>query len=207
MSKLNNYSNFIKESKEYISIPELNTISDLDKYLHHPYTTADIGGDDYKIIDNRDLTKKEWKLVNVYIYKFESCFILSEDVIIDRLTDVTDEGFLQIKIHKMLSPMNLNIKLTEFDARKEIKDINSLISMKRWYDNYTNIEIKPVHHILIENHGKNSRLPFDSKKIHQIIVNEVKPFFESYTDCKVEVDRGGDYSMSMKIIYPKVIII
>jgi hypothetical protein len=192
--KISRYNNFITESK--IDVPEFSSIEEID------------GLSSYKV-NNREFTPSEKKLVDDYISQFESVFLLDDETIKDILLDIDlIVPDIKMEINKVIViPESESEKstITEFEARNEIKDLNSLLYLKRWYDKFLTSEIEPFHSIIIQKSEEGGRKPFDNEAIYQFI-DEIKETFSSMVNCKVELDKGGSYSMSLKLIYPKTII-
>lgn len=154
---------------------------------------------------NRQLTPGESKLVDEYLSKFEYVFSISDDVIKDRLADLTDDYF-DLRMYKILQDASNSSSNTDINGREEIKDLRSLFALKRWYDHFLNKEVIPTHRIFItkpKDGVDKTEMVYDD--IYKMLSEEVKPFFESYTDCEVEIG-GGDYQIYIYIKYPKTII-
>lgn len=194
MSKILTYTNFINESK--IDVPEFFSFDELEELTS------------YKV-NNREFTNNEKELVNDYISQFEEAFLMDDETIKDVLLDIDlIVPDIKMKIKKVIIiPESGSGKptITEFEARNEIKDISSFLYLKRWYDKFLDIEVEPFHGIIISKSDDSGRKPFDNESIYQFI-DEIKETFSSMVDCKVEIDKGGAYSMSLKVIYPKTII-
>ena len=199
---IKNYLDFINEEwffnkeKKGIEVPELESLDDLEKY-------------DSQKVKNRPLSEGEKKLVNDYISKFEKVFLMSDELIRELLLDIDLIVYgTNIQIRKVISRGTTDITQgTEFSARDEIKDLLSLINLKRWYDEFTNIPIYPTHIIDITKKSDGKKLEFDNKSIHGHLKEILKDTFKSYCKCNIDLrGKGGPFHIGFKIAYPKATI-
>jgi hypothetical protein len=207
MKIIKNYKSFnVNESSKFNKTVDVPEISSIDDDIFN-YSTFDV--------NNRELTDKESKILNEYISKFEKVFTINKDVLNDILLDIdlinNTTRNLNIDIISALDPLSLDFRGCDFDAVNEIIDIKSFISLKRFYDKYTNIEINPVHYITISNdREKTDYLQFDNEAVYEylkMIKDTIKDYCKSKNGkCKVEIDKGGPYQVSVKVIYEKCII-
>jgi hypothetical protein len=151
----------------------------------------------------RELTNNELKLVDEYASKFEKAFLLTEEDIRNILLDIDlIDSSLKIKIRRFL--ILDKDHSVDFDARNEMKDINSFISLKRYYDNYTNKLVTPIDTITIKKESDYNK-SFDNIKVYEYL-EMIKGTLEDMCNCKVELEKGGPYQIELKIKYPKTII-
>jgi hypothetical protein len=194
------YIQFINENKitEAISLedlPELNSFDELDKISNKVNTTS----------SSRSLTDKEKKLLDEYCKIFESKFLLTHEQIREVLLDLDLIDNLSIDIQDILFKINdgKSVLTTDFNYRNEADNLSRLISMKRWYNNFSKLftyeTIRPSHLIIIE---KTPKSPFDNEKVYEYL-EMVKDTFEDMCECNVILDKGGAYSMQFRIEYPE----
>jgi hypothetical protein len=189
MKNIKNWKSFNETVKE--EIPE---ITSLDSNIFDTITFNKI---------NRELTDNELKLVDEYASKFEKAFLLTEEDIRNVLLDIDlIDSSLKVKIRRFLTLDKEHS--VDFDARKEMRDSNSFISLKRYYDNYTNKLMTPIDTISIRKESDYNK-SFDNIEIYKYL-EMIKGTLEDMCNCKVELDKGGAYQVSLKIIYPKTII-
>lgn len=156
---------------------------------------------------NRELTDNELKLVDEYVSNFEKVFLLNEEDIRNILLDLdlinNTTRNLNIKIERFL--VTDDNQGTSFEGRKEITNTDSFISLKRWYDRYTNKPISPIDLITIANKLDDKSITFDNIEVYKYI-EMIKGTIEDMCDCKVELEKGGPYQVQFRIKYPKTTI-
>lgn len=185
------YIEFINENHD---LPELNSFDELDEILNHNV------GFDY---NSRPLTDNEKKLLDEYCKRFENKFLLTNEQINEVLLnlDLIDNLSFEITNILIIVVDGKNDSITEFNFRDEVRDdVRGLISMKRWYNNFIGEMVRPVHSIIIQ---KNPKIPFDNYEKIIEYLEMVKEIFEDMCDCNVILDKGGKYSIQLKIEYPE----
>ena len=205
------YIQFINENRD---LPELNSFDEIDEIL-------DRSGFDY---NSRPLTDNEKKLLDEYCKRFENKFLLTHEQINEVLLDLDLIDNLSFEITNILikvvdgkvDPPNFDsngqqiykngmgdVTSTDFNYRNEVRDdVRGLISMKRWYNNFIGEMVRPAHSIIIQ---KTSKTPFDNEKVYEYL-EMVKETFEEMCECNVILDKGGKYSMQLRIEYPETTI-
>jgi hypothetical protein len=189
------YIQFINENRD---LPELNSFDDLDEIL--PSTSR--SGFEY---NSRPLTDKEKELLDEYCKRFESKFLLTHEQINEVLLDLDLIDNLSLEITNILIKVvdGKDVTSTDFNYRNEVKDdVRGLISMKRWYNNFIGEMVRPAHSIIIQ---KTTKTPFDNEKVYEYL-EMVKETFEEMCECNVILDKGGKYSMQLRIEYPETTI-
>ncbi len=188
------YIQFINENKD---LPELNSFDELDEILDNK------SGLDY---NSRLLTDNEKKLLDEYCRRFEDKFLLTHPQIDEVLLDLDLIDNLSFDITNILIKV-VNGKVvtsTDFNYRNEVgDDVRGLISLKRWYNNFIGEMIRPAHSIIIQ---KTTKTPFDNEKVYEYL-EMVKETFEEMCECNVILDKGGKYSMQLRIEYPETTIV
>lgn len=183
------YIEFINEN---VDLPEIKSWEDLEN----------LSGSNY---NPRSLTSTEEELVDEYCKRFEKGFLITHEQIKEVLLDLDLIDDLDIRIINGLVKVvdGEDKNSTDFDFRNEIKDdIRGLISMKRWYDNFIGYTLRPIHYVNIEKYPKS---PFDNEEVYKYL-EMTKETFEELCNCKVELDKGGPYSIQFKIKYPEFIV-
>jgi hypothetical protein len=186
------YIQFINENHD---LPELNSFDELDEIL-------DRSGFDY---NSRPLTDNEKKLLDEYCKRFESKFLLTHEQIGEVLLDLDLIDNLSFEITNILIKVvdGKDVTSTDFNYRNEVRDdVRGLISMKRWYNNFIGEVVRPAHSIIIQ---KTPKTPFDNEKVYEYL-EMVKETFEEMCECNVILDKGGKYSMQLRIEYPETTI-
>ena len=187
------YIQFINENKD---LPELNSFDELDEILNHNV------GFDY---NSRPLTDNEKKLLDEYCKRFESKFLLTHQQINEVLLDLDLIDNLSFEITDILIQLvnGERVNSTDFNYRNEVRDdVKGLIAMKRWYNNFIGETIRPAHSIIIQ---KTPKTTFDNEKVYEYL-EMVKETFEEMCECNVILDKGGKYSMQLRIEYPETTI-
>jgi hypothetical protein len=191
------YIQFINENRD---LPELNSFDELDEILNHNVSF------DY---NSRPLTDNEKKLLDEYCKRFESKFLLTHQQINEVLLDLDLIDNLSFEITDILIQLvnGERVNSTDFNYRDEIRDdVRGLIAMKRWYNllynNFIGETIRPAHSIIIQ---KTPKTPFDNEKVYEYL-EMVKETFEEMCECNVILDKGGKYSMQLRIEYPETTI-
>jgi hypothetical protein len=191
------YIQFINENRD---LPELNSFDELDEILNHNVSF------DY---NSRPLTDNEKKLLDEYCKRFESKFLLTHQQINEVLLDLDLIDNLSFEIIDILIQLvnGERVNSTDFNYRDEIRDdVRGLIAMKRWYNllynNFIGETIRPAHSIIIQ---KTPKTPFDNEKVYEYL-EMVKETFEEMCECNVILDKGGKYSMQLRIEYPETTI-
>lgn len=189
------YIQFINENKD---LPELNSFDELDEIL------------DDKILDDnynsRLLTDNEKKLLDEYCRRFEDKFLLTHPQIDEVLLDLDLIDNLSFDITNILIKVvnGKDVTSTDFNYRNEVRDdVRGLISLKRWYNSFIGEMVRPVHSIIIQ---KTPKTPFDNEKVYEYL-EMVKETFEEMCECNVILDKGGKYSMQLRIEYPETTIV
>lgn len=186
------YIQFINENRD---LPELNSFDELDEIL-------DRSGFDY---NSRPLTDNEKKLLDEYCKRFESKFLLTHEQINEVLLDLDLIDNLSFDITNILIKVvdGKDVTSTDFNYRNEVRDdVRGLVSMKRWYNNFIGEVVRPAHSIIIQ---KTPKTPFDNEKVYEYL-EMVKETFEEMCECNVILDKGGKYSMQLRIEYPETTI-
>jgi hypothetical protein len=186
------YIQFINENHD---LPELNSFDELDDIL-------DRSGFDY---NSRPLTDKEKELLDEYCKRFESKFLLTHEQINEVLLDLDLIDNLSFEITNILIKVvdGKDVTSTDFNYRNEVRDdVRDLISMKRWYNNFIGEMVRPAHSIIIQ---KDPKTPFDNEEVYKYL-EMVKETFEEMCECNVILDKGGKYSMQLRIEYPETTI-
>jgi len=186
------YIQFINENHD---LPELNSFDELDEIL-------DRSGFDY---NSRPLTDKEKELLDEYCKRFESKFLLTHEQINEVLLDLDLIDNLSFEITNILIKVvdGKDVTSTDFNYRNEVRDdVRGLISMKRWYNNFIGEMVRPAHSIIIQ---KDPKTPFDNEEVYKYL-EMVKETFEEMCECNVILDKGGKYSMQLRIEYPETTI-
>jgi hypothetical protein len=187
------YIQFINENRD---LPELNSFDELDEILNHNVSF------DY---NSRPLTDNEKKLLDEYCKRFESKFLLTHQQINEVLLDLDLIDNLSFEITDILIQLvnGERVNSTDFNYRDEIRDdVRGLIAMKRWYNNFIGEMVRPAHSIIIQ---KTPKTPFDNEKVYEYL-EMVKETFEEMCECNVILDKGGKYSMQLRIEYPETTI-
>lgn len=187
------YIQFINENKD---LPELNSFDELDELL-------DFSGSDY---NSRPLTDKEKELLDEYCRRFEDKFLLTHPQIDEVLLDLDLIDNLSFDITNILIKVvnGKDVTSTDFNYRNEVRDdVRGLISLKRWYNSFIGEMVRPVHSIIIQ---KTPKTPFDNEKVYEYL-EMVKETFEEMCECNVILDKGGKYSMQLRIEYPETTIV
>jgi len=187
------YIQFINENRD---LPELNSFDELDEILNHHVSF------DY---NSRPLTDKEKELLDEYCKRFESKFLLTHEQIGEVLLDLDLIDNLSFKITDILIQVvdGKDVTSTDFNYRNEVRDdVRGLISMKRWYNNFIGEIVRPAHSIIIQ---KTPKTPFDNEKVYEYL-EMVKETFEEMCECNVILDKGGKFSMQLRIEYPETTI-
>ena len=187
------YIQFINENKD---LPELNSFDELDEILNHHVSF------DYNY---RPLTDNEKKLLDEYCKRFESKFLLTHEQIGEVLIDLDLIDNLSFEITNVLVKVDgEDVSSTEFNYRNEVRDdIRGLVAMRRWYNSFIGETIRPSHSIIIQ---KTPKTPFDNEKVYEYL-EMVKETFEEMCECNVILDKGGKYSMQLRIEYPETTIV
>ena len=186
------YIQFINENRD---LPELNSFDELDEIL-------DRSGFDY---NSRPLTDNEKKLLDEYCKRFENKFLLTHQQINEVLLDLDLIDNLSFEITNILIKVvdGKDVTSTDFNYRNEVRDdVRGLVSMKRWYNNFIGEVVRPAHSIIIQ---KTPKTPFDNEKVYEYL-EMVKETFEEMCECNVILDKGGKYSMQLRIEYPETTI-
>ena len=186
------YIQFINENRD---LPELNSFDEIDEIL-------DRSGFDY---NSRPLTDNEKKLLDEYCKRFENKFLLTHQQINEVLLDLDLIDNLSFEITNILIKVvdGKDVTSTDFNYRNEVRDdVRGLISMKRWYNNFIGEMVRPAHSIIIQ---KTPKTPFDNEKVYEYL-EMVKETFEEMCECNVILDKGGKYSMQLRIEYPETTI-
>ena len=187
------YIQFINENRD---LPELNSFDELDEILNR-------SGFDY---NSRPLTDKEKELLDKYCKRFESKFLLTHQQINEVLLDLDLIDNLSFEITNILIKVvdGKDVTSTDFNYRNEVRDdVRGLISMKRWYNNFIGEMVRPAHSIIIQ---KDPKTPFDNEEVYKYL-EMVKETFEEMCECNVILDKGGKYSMQLRIEYPETTIV
>jgi len=187
------YIDFINED---FHLPELNSFDELDEILDRHVSF------DY---NSRPLTDKEKELLDEYCKRFESKFLLTHEQINEVLLDLDLIDNLTFEITNILIRVvdGKDVTSTDFNYRNEVRDdVRGLISMKRWYNNFIGEMVRPAHSIIIQ---KTPKTPFDNEEVYKYL-EMVKGTFEDMCECNVILDKGGKYSMQLRIEYPETII-
>lgn len=187
------YIQFINENKD---LPELNSFDELDEILNRHVSF------DY---NSRSLTDNEKKLLDEYCKRFESKFLLTHQQINEVLLDLDLIDNLSFEITNVLVKVDgEDVSSTEFNYRNEVRDdIRGLVAMRRWYNSFIGETIRPSHSIIIQ---KTPKTPFDNEKVYEYL-EMVKETFEEMCECNVILDKGGKYSMQLRIEYPETTIV
>lgn len=187
------YIQFINENKD---LPELNSFDELDEILDNK------SGLDY---NSRLLTDNEKKLLDEYCRRFEDKFLLTHEQIGEVLLDLDLIDNLSFEITNVLVKVDgEDVSSTEFNFRNEVRDdIRGLVAMRRWYNSFIGETIIPSHSIIIQ---KTPKTPFDNEKVYEYL-EMVKETFEEMCECNVILDKGGKYSMQLRIEYPETTIV
>ena len=187
------YIQFINENKD---LPELNSFDELDEILDNK------SGLDY---NSRSLTDNEKKLLDEYCRRFEDKFLLTYEQIGEVLLDLDLIDNLSFEITNVLVKVDgEDVSSTEFNYRNEVRDdIRGLVAMRRWYNSFIGETIRPAHSIIIQ---KTPKTPFDNEKVYEYL-EMVKETFEEMCECNVILDKGGKYSMQLRIEYPETTIV
>ena len=187
------YIQFINENKD---LPELNSFDELDEILDNK------SGLDY---NSRTLTDNEKKLLDEYCRRFEDKFLLTHEQIGEVLLDLDLIDNLSFEITNVLVKVDgEDVSSTEFNYRNEVRDdIRGLVAMRRWYNSFIGETIRPSHSIIIQ---KTPKTPFDNEKVYEYL-EMVKETFEEMCECNVILDKGGKYSMQLRIEYPETTIV
>ena len=187
------YIQFINENKD---LPELNSFDELDEILDNK------SGLDY---NSRLLTDNEKKLLDEYCRRFEDKFLLTHEQIGEVLLDLDLIDNLSFEITNVLVKVDgEDVSSTEFNFRNEVRDdIRGLVAMRRWYNSFIGETIRPSHSIIIQ---KTPKTPFDNEKVYEYL-EMVKETFEEICECNVILDKGGKYSMQLRIEYPETTIV
>lgn len=187
------YIQFINENRD---LPELNSFDELDEILNHHVSF------DY---NSRPLTDNEKKLLDEYCKRFESKFLLTHQQINEVLLDLDLIDNLSFEITNVLVKVDgEDVSSTEFNYRNEVRDdIRGLVAMRRWYNSFIGETIRPSHSIIIQ---KTPKTPFDNEKVYEYL-EMVKETFEEMCECNVILDKGGKYSMQLRIEYPETTIV
>ena len=187
------YIQFINENKD---LPELNSFDELDEILDNK------SGLDY---NSRSLTDNEKKLLDEYCRRFEDKFLLTHEQIGEVLLDLDLIDNLSFEITNVLVKVDgEDVSSTEFNYRNEVRDdIRGLVAMRRWYNSFIGETIRPSHSIIIQ---KTPKTPFDNEKVYEYL-EMVKETFEEMCECNVILDKGGKYSMQLRIEYPETTIV
>ena len=187
------YIQFINENKD---LPELNSFDELDEILDNK------SGLDY---NSRTLTDNEKKLLDEYCRRFEDKFLLTHEQIGEVLLDLDLIDNLSFEITNVLVKVDgEDVSSTEFNYRNEVRDdIRGLVAMRRWYNSFIGETIRPAHSIIIQ---KTPKTPFDNEKVYEYL-EMVKETFEEMCECNVILDKGGKYSMQLRIEYPETTIV
>ena len=187
------YIQFINENKD---LPELNSFDELDEILDNK------SGLDY---NSRSLTDNEKKLLDEYCRRFEDKFLLTHEQIGEVLLDLDLIDNLSFEITNVLVKVDgEDVSSTEFNYRNEVRDdIRGLVAMRRWYNSFIGETIRPAHSIIIQ---KTPKTPFDNEKVYEYL-EMVKETFEEMCECNVILDKGGKYSMQLRIEYPETTIV
>lgn len=188
------YIQFINENKD---LPELNSFDELDEILDNK------SGLDY---NSRLLTDNEKKLLDEYCRRFEDKFLLTHEQIGEVLLDLDLIDNLSFEITNILIKVvnGKDVTSTDFNYRNEVRDdLRGLISLKRWYNNFIGEMVRPAHSIIIQ---KTPKTPFDNEKVYEYL-EMVKETFEEMCECNVILDKGGKYSMQLRIEYPETTIV
>lgn len=183
------YIQFINENKD---LPELNSFDELDEILDDNY-------------NSRLLTDNEKKLLDEYCRRFEDKFLLTHPQIDEVLLDLDLIDNLSFEITNVLVKVDgEDVSSTEFNFRNEVRDdIRGLVAMRRWYNSFIGETIRPSHSIIIQ---KTPKTPFDNEKVYEYL-EMVKETFEEMCECNVILDKGGKYSMQLRIEYPETTIV
>jgi len=192
------YIQFINENRD---LPELNSFDELDEILNRSGKVS-FGGFDY---NSRPLTDKEKELLDEYCKRFESKFLLTHQQINEVLLDLDLIDNLSFEITNILIKVvdGKDVTSTDFNYRNEVRDdVRGLISMKRWYNNFIGEMVRPAHSIIIQ---KDPKTPFDNEEVYKYL-EMVKETFEEMCECNVILDKGGKYSMQLRIEYPETTI-
>lgn len=186
------YIQFINENKD---LPELNSFDELDEILDNK------SGLDY---NSRLLTDNEKKILDEYCRRFEDKFLLTHEQIGEVLLDLDLIDNLSFEITNVLVKVDgEDVSSTEFNYRNEVRDnIRGLVAMRRWYNSFIGEIVRPAHSIIIQ---KTPKTPFDNEKVYEYL-EMVKETFEEMCECNVILDKGGKYSMQLKIEYPETTI-
>lgn len=187
------YIEFINEN---INLPELKSWDDLIDVLK--------SGNSHKY-NSRRLTEYEKELLNEYCKKFEKVFLLTHEQIDEVLLDLDLIDNLDITITNLLVRVidGKDEGTTDFNFRSEVKDdIRGILNLKRWYDSFIGYTIRPIHIINIE---KSPKAPFNYEEVYKYL-EMVKETFEELCECQVKLDKGGPYSMQLRIEYPETTI-
>ena len=187
------YIQFINENKD---LPELNSFDELDEILDNK------SGLDY---NSRLLTDNEKKILDEYCRRFEDKFLLTHEQIGEVLLDLDLIDNLSFEITNVLVKVDgEDVSSTEFNYRNEVRDdIRGLVAMRRWYNSFIGETIRPSHSIIIQ---KTPKTPFDNEKVYEYL-EMVKETFEEMCECNVILDKGGKYSMQLRIEYPETTIV
>jgi hypothetical protein len=186
------YIQFINENHD---LPELNSLNELDEILDNQNL----------IYNSRPLTDKEKELLDEYCKRFESKFLLTHEQINEVLLDLDLIDNLSFEITNILIKVvdGKDVTSTDFNYRNEVRDdVRGLASMKRWYNNFIGEMVRPTHSIIIQ---KTPKTPFDNEKVYEYL-EMVKETFEEMCECNVILDKGGKYSMQLRIEYPETTI-
>lgn len=186
------YIQFINENHD---LPELNSLNELDEILDNQNL----------IYNSRPLTDKEKELLDEYCKRFESKFLLTHEQINEVLLDLDLIDNLSFEITNILIKVvdGKDVTSTDFNYRNEVRDdVRGLASMKRWYNNFIGEMVRPAHSIIIQ---KTPKTPFDNEKVYEYL-EMVKETFEEMCECNVILDKGGKYSMQLRIEYPETTI-
>lgn len=193
---IKDFTEFINEewwfNKPEVDSPEFKSLDDLDS-LHKS--------------KNRSLTNNELKLVDEYISKFEKAFLINDELINDTILNFI-KADIDVKIEKTIKTQG---HFTDFNARNEIKDLKSLLSLKRWYDEFIGSPIIPTHVITINNKDKTK---YKAEEILYKSLEKIKEKFEKQCDCEVKIKKDShvhlhgisNYILHLTIEYPKTII-
>jgi hypothetical protein len=187
------YIQFINEN---INLPELKSWDDLIDVLK--------SGNSHKY-NSRRLTENEKELLDEYCKKFEKVFLLTHEQINEVLLDLDLIDNLSFEITNVLVKVDgEDVSSTEFNYRNEVRDnIRGLVAMRRWYNSFIGEIVRPAHSIIIQ---KTPKTPFDNEKVYEYL-EMVKETFEEMCECNVILDKGGKYSMQLRIEYPETTIV
>lgn len=182
--------------RSVMDLPEMKSLEDIPK------------GHQRDFYETRDLTPGEKKLFIGLLTPHYEKITISDDAILDRISDINDIEKCDIKLLKSIQPVGQYSDAVTLLNIHDMDQYNTwdLLSMYSRYTHNNCVDNSPVMvHVEICAHyeSESPQEKFTSyEEIIGIVKNEYIPFFQNYApNCEVNCEGSSEWTIHIEILF------